>query len=59
VALVDNFQQVAALLDIAVPMTEYSPSAVGAGFVDPGYVKLQFPTKEKVGFQIVPIKVLE
>lgn len=46
------------LLDTAVPMADYPPSAVGAGFVDPGYVKQQFPTPQDDVIQVEPIKVL-
>jgi hypothetical protein len=47
------------LLDSAVPMPDYPPSVVGAGFVEPSYVQKQFPTPEQVDIQIAPIKVVE
>lgn len=46
------------LMDSATPMPEFSPSAVGAGFVDPNYIERQFPTPEKTDVQIESIKVL-
>lgn len=46
------------LMDSTVPMPNYPPSVVGAGFVDPTYIRQQFPTPEDPDIKIAPIKVV-
>jgi Subtilase family len=46
------------LMDSAVPMPNYGPNVVGAGFVDPGYVEKQFPTSTKTKVMIDPVRVV-
>lgn len=46
------------LLDSTVPMPNYPPSVVGAGFIDPPTIEQLFPTPEKIEIKIAAVKVL-
>ena len=46
------------LIDTAIPMPEFSPAEVGAGFVAPDYIDAQFGRFNVGQPQILPIKVI-